>query len=168
MTEHMHDGDGAAVAEWNPLARRDPVTRTLKTSGGRASITCQPWSGRERLAYEDAMTVRMLAEDERGEDTVKIGTLRLFAMSLTIIGSSGFPKRADGTDMFTGGAARVEADLLSIGDPKVYDEIRDIALEVQPLPKADNAPSDDEGDGEGSDPSPTPSTPPTANDGAAE
>lgn len=148
MTENTVE----AVPEWNPLATTEPETHPLKASGGRATVLLAPWTGRERLAYEDALTERMLTEDENGETTVRMGTLRLFAISLTIKGSTGF-----GVDGFlSGDRAKVEADLLSITDAKTFEEIRDLALKVQPLPSQDNSSDDDEDAGE--DPSETSST----------
>jgi hypothetical protein len=90
---------------------------------------------------------------------VKIGTLRLFAVSLTIVGSTGF-----GRDGFLAGdRASREADLLSISDPDTYDEILRHALEVQPLPSAkDDDEPKDAGDDE--DPSETSRTHPTPTD----
>jgi hypothetical protein len=167
MTEQQHDPAQAPepVAEWNPLAKIEPVTVPLKVSGGRASIILRRWTGRERLAYEDALTELMLVTDSRGEDTVKIGTMRLWAVSLTVVGCVGFPNRPDGTPLFAGNSREeTEQDLLAL-DPDTFNEIREHALKLQPLPSAAEDEDDpDEGDGEGDlpDPSSTPSTSPTA------
>lgn len=144
------------VPEWNPLATLETTRHPLKVSGGRAAILCRRWSGADRLAYEDALTERMMTKDTAGEETVKIGTLRLFAISITVRGAEGFPER-DGRPMFTGSRADVEADLLAL-DPDTYDEIRAIALDVQPLPSAKDTTGEDD-DTAGDDPFPTPSTP---------
>jgi hypothetical protein len=157
------------VEEWNPLASVELVELPVPSSDGRASITVKPWSGRERLAYEDQLLARFLVEGkaEDGEDpagvpdVVKLATMRLVGASLTLQGSTGFPPRTDGSTMFTGSKARVEADLLALSEP-VYAEIRELCLLFQPLPRAQLV-TDDGDNGEGgadaSDPSPTPSTP---------
>jgi hypothetical protein len=153
-----------AVVEWNPLEEIRPETVPLEASGGRASVTYRRWTGRERLAYEDAITQRMLTTDERdGSDTVKIGTLRLFAASLTIVASSGFPETPDGRPFLSGTRAEREADLLRITDRPTYDEILRTANRIQPLPsqESDAGDPDDDEDGDAGDPSPTPSTPET-------
>lgn len=159
MTENSVAPDDAAAPEWNPLATLTTTRHPLKVSGGKAAILCRRWDGATRLAYEDAITERMLTEDGRGEETVKIGTLRLFAVSLTVRGSEGFPEREPGRAMFAGTREQVEADLLAL-DPDTFDEIRKIALDVQPLPsaKGDDA-KDDEDSADGDDPFLTPSTP---------
>lgn len=150
--------------EWNPLATVDPIEVPIKASGGRASIVCRPWTGRERLAYEDAITEKLLTTDERtGDDTVKLGSLKLFAVSLTIVDSRGFPE-IDGRRMLTGTREQRESDLLAITDADAYREIVDEALRIQPLPTAETS-DDAEGDDDGEDPSPTPSTQATAGGG---
>lgn len=140
---------------WDPLAKRDPVTLPIKSSGGEASATFRPWSGRERLAYEDAMTIRLLAEDGAGSETVRLGTMRLVALTLTLVELHGFPP---------GYEHPTEDQLLEL-DSGVLGELVTLSLEVQPLPSA----ADDEDDveepaegSEGSDPSRTPPTPPAA------
>lgn len=164
------------MSDWNPLATVEPVTLPLDVAGvlddgsPRATITLARWSGRQRLAYEDAITSRMLTTDERdGSDTVKIGTLRLFATSLTVVGCSGFPSRADGSPLFTARPgmdlrSAVEADLLAL-DGATFAEIRDKAMKVQPLPSSDDGDGDenakdDADEAEAPDPFPTPSTSP--------
>lgn len=156
----------AASPVWDPLAPIEPVTIPLKVSGGRATVTCRRWSGRQRLAYEDAVTTHMLAakdgtdpdSDDDGDSTVKLGTMRLFATSLTVIGSTGFPEQ-DGRTFLTGTREQVEADLLAITDEATFEEIRDHATKVQPLPSMDD---DDDKEkpagGDAADPSLTPST----------
>jgi hypothetical protein len=143
------------MTEWNPLARREPVTVPLECSGGQASATYAPWSARERLAYEDAMTTRLLTEDGAGEETVRLGTMRLVALGLTLQRLDGFPP---------GYEEPTEEHLLTL-DAEVYAEILRHALEVQPLPsgdKPDEPAAELEGDtAEGGDPFPTPPTPPT-------
>lgn len=153
--------------EWNPLAEPEPVTRELKVSGGKASVTYRRWTGRERLAYEDAMTVRILVLDESGDQTVLMGTLAIFQTALTVQSSDGF-----GVDGFlSGDVAKRESDLLSITDRKTLLEIVRTAREIQPPPGVDDTaektepddpddPDDPEG-GEEGDPSPTPPTPQT-------
>jgi hypothetical protein len=152
----------APAREWNPLAVSVAEEFPLKVSGGAASVLLKRWTGRERLAYEDALTERMLTTDERtGEDTVRIGTLRLYALSLTVVGSKGFPARSDGTAMFTGDRDLREADLLAL-EADTFNEIRELATKYQPLPRIgedDDDASDSAGD-DTSDPSRTPSTPP--------
>jgi hypothetical protein len=159
--------------EWNPLEELRPITLPLAVSRGRASVTFRKWSGRERLAYEDALTQRMLVrragaaagsgEDDEDDDdrTVAIGTLRLFAASLTVRGSSGFPNVRDG--FLSGTREDVETDLLAITDDDTYREILELATKIQPLPSAGK--SDDKSDAEtkrddDGDPSPGSSTPP--------
>lgn len=171
-----HDGDTIrgelvdpdAPAEWNPLAEVTPETIPLEASGGRCSIKYRRWTGRERLAYEDAITEKLLTTDERtGDDTVRLGSMRLFAASLTIVGSEGF--ELIGLDGFLqGNRSEREADLLKITDPDTYSEIIRTATRIQPLPGSENAggKGDEETDDDG-DPSRTPSTPPTGRDGDA-
>lgn len=153
-----------AVPEWNPLAELVDEIVPLEVSGGRATIVLRRWSGRERLAYEDAITQKMLTTDERtGEDTVKIGTLRMYAATLTIRGSSGFPVEG----FLSGPREKVEADLLSITDRETFSEILRHALRVQPLPSQESAAGDDGDDDEdGDDPFPTPRTPEANGDAA--
>lgn len=162
--------DGISVEkpapEWNPLQRPAPETVPLKASGGQASITYRTWSGRERLAYEDALTQRLLTTDERdGSDTVKMGSLRLYAVSLTIVGSSGFEAFA-GPGFLQGDREKVEADLLKVTDSDTYGEIVAEALRVQPLPRMDGSKGKDDDEGASSDPDPsrTLSTPQTPTD----
>lgn len=157
----MSDENSTPPVEWNPLAELTPQRIPLKASGGRAAVLYRPWSGRESLAYEDAITERLLTVDQAGEETVRMGAMRLFAASLTIVGSEGFPKAADGRDYFTGTREQRESDLLAITDPATYSEIRDTALRVQPLPTAGGQESEDDEDGGEGSPSPTVSTSPT-------
>lgn len=161
-----------AASEWNPLESLEDVTRPLKVSGGRATVTLRKWSGRERLAYEDALTQRMLVKKARrdgeepgedDEDTVAIGTLRLYAASLTVRRSTGFPPATDGRSFLSGTREQVEGDLLTITHGETYSEILRLALEVQPLPKAVSSDEDEDGD-DGDDPS---RTPPTQQEAAA-
>lgn len=155
----MTETPAQTVPEWNPLASVEPVKTPLAVSGGRASIILRRWTGRERLAYEDAITERMLTKDGAGEETVKIGTLRLYAISLTVVGEEGFPTRPDGSRLFTGGREAVESDLLAL-DPDTFDEIRKRALELQPLPSAggDESSKGDDDESELPDPSSASST----------
>lgn len=157
----MSEQTGDAVPEWNPLATVEPVVEPLRASGGRASVTYRRWTGRERLAYEDAITERLMTKDQHDEETVKLGTLRLFAVSLTVVGSSGFPPRADGSPFLSGSREQREADLLAITDPDTFAEIRDTATRIQPLPTADAGDRDETpaGGAEGNR-FPTGSTPP--------
>lgn len=158
------DDQTAPAAEWNPLATVDPIEVPLKSSGGRAFLVCRPWTGRERLAYEDAITERLLTTDERtGDDTVKLGSLKLFAVSLTIVGSKGFPLR-NGRPMLSGTREEREDDLLAITDADAYREILDEALRVQPLPSIGKSDEDEETDDD-EDPSRTPPTPAAGTDG---
>lgn len=154
-----------AVHEWNPLASLEETRHPIASSDGRAFVILRPWSGNERITYEDQLLVRFLVDDESGSATVRLGMMRLVGTALTLRGSEGFPRRADGSAMFTGAdKARVEAELLSL-EPSVYQEIRDLALRVQPLPTAsvsDRNDDDDGGEGqEGDDPFQTPPTPET-------
>lgn len=152
-----------APVEWNPLATTVPQRCPLKVSGGRAYVDYRPWSGRERLAFEDAIGVRFLVEE--GE-TVLIGSMRAYGVALTVVGSAGFPPPGDGSPraFLTGTVDQRLEDLLAL-DAETYDEIRTTALRVQPLPRLDAddatpaAGSDDE------DPSPTPRTRPAAVEG---
>lgn len=164
MTEQQTD---AVVPVWDPLATVEPTTVPLEASGGRASVTYRPWSGRERLAFEDATTERFLTTGTDGDETIRMGSYTLFAVSLTVVGSDGFPSAADGRVFLTGTREQREADLLSIAHAPTFQEIRRTALKVQPLPRAEEAAAgvaDDEDDGdEGSpegNPSPTSSTSP--------
>lgn len=164
--------------EWNPLAKLEPERRALAVSdmgdGPTAWVDYRRWSGRERLAYEDALTERSMTQDQRGEDTVRLGTLRLIAVSLTIVGWEAYGvdedgtrrpiTRPDGSPMFSGDRTAVEQDLLAL-DPDTYDEIRRTALEIQPPPSLGgedvSASADDDASakalpGGESDPSPTP------------
>lgn len=154
----MTEQTGETVPEWNPLATIEPIVEPLKVSGGRASVTYRRWSGRERLAYEDAITERLMTKDQHDEETVLLGTLRLFATSLTVIGATGFPER-DGRPMFTGTREQREADLLAC-DPDTFDEIRETATRIQPLPSADKGEEKPDDGGAEGNPSPTASTPP--------
>lgn len=154
--------DTTALVEWNPLATTAPQRIPLKVSGGRATVDYRPWSGRERLAFEDAIGVRFLTKDEEGEGSVLIGSMRAYGVALTVVGSSGFPPLDERDRPFlTGTVDQRLADLLAL-DAETYDEIRSTALRIQPLPRLDAddatpaAGSDDE------DPSPTPRTRPAA------
>lgn len=165
----MHENDPAPeISEtpaWNPLSAIPDEWRDLEVSGGRAAVLYRRWSGRERLAYEDAITERLLTTDERtGDDTVKLGSLRLFAATLTIKGSRGFPSPLASTDnpreFLTGTRDQVEADLLSITDSATLSEILRHAREVQPLPGQEpSSPADGDGSSD-EDPSPASSTGP--------
>lgn len=169
MDDSTHDTiEGKVVTdddlrqEWNPLEVGKVERIPLDVSGGRAAILCRRWSGRERLAYEDAITERLLQTEQRtGEDTVKIGSLRLFAASLTIIGSEGFDPFVGRPGFLQGSRDEREADLLQIGDPDTYDEILRHAMRVQPLPSAGG--DDEKSGGTDEDPSRTLSTPATSN-----
>lgn len=153
------------VPEWNPLASTAVQVIPLKVSGGRAHVHYRPWSGRERLAYEDAVAVRFLAKDAEGEESVLMGTLRLYAISLTVVGSEGFPPGPVNDSptprlFLSGTREQREADLLAL-DAATYTEIRETAFRVQPLPTlaGDDGPGDGDDD---ADPSRTPSTPQAA------
>lgn len=152
--------DANAPAEWNPLGEVTPETIPLEASGGRCSIKYRRWTGRERLAYEDAITEKLLTTDERtGDDTVRLGSMRLFAASLTIVGSEGF--EIVGLDGFLQGDRESrEEDLLKITDPDTYSEIIRTATRIQPLPGSENAGKRDGETDDDEDPSRTPSTPP--------
>ena len=152
------------VPEWNPFLVPTPETRTLTSSPNGASVTFARWTGRERLAYEDALTERLMTKVESDDsDTVKIGTMRLLSVALTVRGSSGFPMMSDGRAFLEGTPRQRENDLLLLGDSDVYDEIAKYALEIQPLPRVDGGDNADGEEGEeGEDPFPTPSTPTTA------
>jgi hypothetical protein len=162
-------------AEWNPLRKLEPEwfpVEASKNAAGkpRAWVLLRKWSGRERLAYEDAITEKMLTKDTAGEETIRLGTLRLFACSLTIVGQKGFPTRVDGSALFSGERQRVQADLLDL-EPDAYNEIRELALKVQPLPSENQEETAKKGDDDVDesalpDPSREPRTPPEANDGS--
>ena len=166
--------------DWNPVQTTEDVVEALDVSGGRASITMRPWSGRERLAYEDAVVTRALTTDAEGDDTARLGTLRLVAMSLTLRGAAGFPNRPDGSAMFTKTKGRalatcIEDDLLTLNEA-TFAEIQLRCLTVNPLPGSQAAVSEagDEGAGAGDgedestlpDPSSASSTRPTPADDA--
>lgn len=155
--------DSTPPDDWNPLATIEPETRPLKRSGGRISVTYRRWTGRERLAFEDILTQRMMTKDEAGGDTIKIGTLRLYASTLTIQGSTGFETFGAREGFLSGTPKEIEDDLLSITDEKLRNEIVETAREIQPLPKiGDDDEDSDGGDDDGDDPFPTPSTGETA------
>lgn len=170
---------------WDPFASRALVTRELKVSDGQARASFRAWSAREKLAYEDGLTVRLMDSDRNGDDTVRIGTMRLLALALTIQSVEGFPDEITVEQVEKGKTVLVrerfdprnEDHLLAL-DEATYDELVEIALDVQPLPGMGKgagdeveealrsgmlADTDGEEDGvEGPDPSPTPSTPPGA------
>lgn len=148
--------DPSPVPEWNPLETLAPQRIPLKVSGGRAAVLYRRWSGRERLAYEDALTVKFLTPDAAGGDTVLLGSMRLYAVALTVVGTDGFPGDFDVT-MSHGSVEEKIANLLLL-DPATMNEIRDTALKVQPLPRADDG-LEDKGTDAAEDPSPTPPTP---------
>lgn len=154
---------------WNPIASRDPVVVPVPSSEGAATVTLRPWTARERLAYEDAMLVRAYTKTEEDTDTVRLGMLRLLHLSLTIVGSSGFP---DGFDVSGTDPRTREASLLSLSD-EVFEELSRLAAEVQPVPGSEEEtkrrkaselpdPDGDAEDGGDEDPPtvPEPSTPP--------
>lgn len=147
-----------AAPEWNPVSTIETVRVPLEVSGGRAAVLLRRWSGRQRLAYDDAVVTRALATDEAGLETVKFGSLGIIRTALTVVGSDGFPGVEDG--FLAGDPAKVEADLLSITDLPTLREIITLAREHQPTSAdttADDAPA---AGGEGdADPSRTPPTP---------
>lgn len=174
MTEETTSATG-----WNPLARRDPVTKPLAVSHGEATATFRPWSARERLAYEDR-SLGMIGSDEAGNATMRMGRVNALAISLTIDSWTGFPEKVtrpvDDEDVEeTFDLRRLEhVELL---DPDTYAELAKHARAVQPLPGFDaledaeegsqtaaleesGPPDPDVDDGTGEDPSPTPSTAP--------
>lgn len=130
----------------------------------RASVTLRRWSGRERLAYEDALFSRMLTEAADGSDMLLLGSLKSYGAALTIVDSTGFAPADDDRPFLTGTAQQREDDLLTL-NVDVMDEIRAAALDFQPLPRGEvdeveETPADSEADLP--DPSPTPPTPPAA------
>lgn len=182
----METVDETTESVWNPVARRDPETRPLECSGGRATATYRPWSARERLAYEDTLTTRMLDEDTRGEETVRLGTMKLIALTLTLDSVTGFPPEVEVDDFEVErvpdpdggkGAVRLvrkpvkrtvpfnpkDERCLLVLDSTTYGELVKHALDVQPLPSAGDDDEDDAADPNGNpadeDPSLTPPTP---------
>lgn len=152
------DENDSTPAAWNPLATLPDEWRDLEVSGGRARVLFRRWSGRERLAYDDALTSRMLTTADDGVEVVKLGTLRLFGATLTIHGSEGFPEREDGREFLTGTRDQVEADLLSITDEATLVEILRHAREVQPLPGQDAPAASPETAAEDDDEDPSPAS----------
>lgn len=170
-----------AVRTWNPTDRPAAVSvplecsRTLYSDGTSdeptASITLRRWTGRERLAYDDEVTMRAMGTDSDGDLSMRFGTLRLVSTSLTVVGSNGFGNRPDGTAFLSGDRSRIEADLQAL-DPDTYLEIVRHADALQPRPTAgdtigegaDGGPVDPDDDSGLPDPGPTSSTPLTPTD----
>lgn len=152
--------------EWNPLAEAEVVWRDVPSSRGAAKIAGRRWSGRERMAYEDAMTTAGIVVDAPAGDvtvdedrtTVRMGELRLVAATLTLVDAAGFPE-IDGEPFDPS-----KRDHLLAVTGRVLAEILTIAGEIQPLPgnEDDDEEPDDQADAEAGldDPSPTPPTPP--------
>lgn len=128
---------------WNPLQSSAPEVKPLriaKDHGVDMSITLKKWTGRERLTYEDAMTSRFLVEtsgvDDDGDTNraMLVGSLKAYGAALTVIASQGFPPAEDGRPFLTGTHENRIADLRSIVDGDLFDEIIELALDFQPLP----------------------------------
>jgi hypothetical protein len=158
MTETPHDGEptpatpDAVTVEtvpekvWDPLQTSAPKIHRLavaKRHGRDMAITLRPWSAKHRMAYEDiAPTLQAPVPgqvDEDGDEVwqVQMGSIKLLGASLTVIGSSGFPD-VDGRPFLTGSREQRQADLGSIGDIALFEEILEAALEFEPLPGSTN------------------------------
>lgn len=116
------------MTDWNPLLRRDEVEHEVPGSGGTAHAYARPWSGAERIAYEDTMTTRVLPDDGIG---LRMGTLELVHATLTLTRAVGFPNVGD-----VPFDPRVEAHLTALDVPTFTDLVR-FAQRVQPIPRGD-------------------------------
>lgn len=120
---------------WNPTVSREPVVVPIPSSEGAATITVQPWSTRQRLAYQDqsVSSIQLVSvEGEDGEETqirrVKTSAVTLTYLAVTITSCTGF-----GT---IDGAPFSFANETHVGrlDPDILDEVFAEATKVQPLP----------------------------------
>lgn len=162
---------------WDPTAQPAVVVRELECSRdehgvAQATITLRQWGTAERLKYEDdsAAAIELDTEDGVKLRRVRMSVVTLLHLRLTVVGSSGFPPGFDFAN---------RADVESLA-PDVFEEVVDLAVEVQPIPtgrtkrpadrKSAKPPAeatpetaadfDDEPGLDGlADPSPTPSTP---------
>lgn len=165
---------------WNPLAPSDVQTFPLECSRDddgvpQAHATFRPWSGRERLAYDDAVIASLLGKTDDGSATFRMGALTAVAISLSLVSVDGFPDELE-LEREVDGETRVVREPLNLRDrahlermaPEVVTELGQLARRVQPLPgfaPVEAERDDQDGEGEqGEDPSPTPSTPPGEGD----
>jgi hypothetical protein len=158
---------------WDPLGHKPPKIHTLavaKVHGVEMTITLRPWTAAHRLTYEDLTpTLQMAVPDQLDDDgdalqVMKLGSLKQFGAALTVIGSSGFKQTPDGRPFLVGTLEQRRADLSTITDPALYEEIIETALNFEPLPGStrDKKRLADAKTGvQDGDPSPTPSTPQT-------
>lgn len=157
---------------WNPLKRTPPKIHVLavaKAHGVEMTITLRPWTAAHRLTYEDLSPTLQMAVpgqlDDDGDElqVMKIGSLKQFGAALTVIGSTGFAAAEDGRPFLVGTLEQRRADLSTIADLALYEEIIEAALTFEPLPGStrDKKRLADAKAGvrDGEDPSPTPSTP---------
>lgn len=160
---------------WNPLAKPATTTVELECSRDEAGVaqaraTFRRWGAEERLAYEDAMTTEILAKDKGGEDTVRLGVMRLLNVALTIRTVEGFPDRVvverphHDPDLRARGVVeettetfdpRKPAHLRRL-DADTFAELLEHAQKVQRLP---GAPDEDAAEGDApADPTAAPAT----------
>ena len=130
---------------WDPIARRTPVvidlecSRDPETHVAAATITCTPWSTRERLAYQDramnAMKVDIVTSDDPTAEPVTLrriipSELTLTHVALTVTACTGFPP-INGEPFDWTRRDHVEA----LGDPAILEEVAAHAVRVQPAPQ---------------------------------
>jgi hypothetical protein len=122
------------------------------------------------MAYEDTSPTLLVELEGRFDDDgdqlvqMKLGELKVLGAALTIVGSEGF-SLVDGRPFLVGTLEEKRADLLSIADIALFQEITEAALAFEPLPgSASDRKRQAEARGEvsGDDPSRTPPTQPTA------
>jgi len=135
---------------WEPTKKREPVTLEVDASRdddgiAAATITLQPWSTRERLAYEDesldAMKINVVSGDNG--DTAQLkrvipSKLYLLHLRLTLVGATGFPTMPDTSPAAQPGDVVPfdvqNPDHLRELDEVTFSELLEKAERVQPLP----------------------------------
>lgn len=151
---------------WDPRAIVETV-HEMDGSDGQARVWARPWTGAERLRYEDALAIRIATVDGDGDDTVRLGTMRLIGTALTLTRAEGFPDVVESDGDARPFDPRSETDLTALRQD-VYAELVAFAQTVQPLPGSEDVEDDDEAGAEAGpdvDPSRTSSTRPAGKAG---
>lgn len=137
---------------------------------GEARVKLRQWTAGDRLAYQDAVSLRAVLKDEAGETAVRMGVMSLIHLATVAVEAVGFDLvtiTRDGEKVREEFNPRLEEHLRAL-PAEVFGALSEAAAEFQPVPTSkakakaeapvdelapEAAPSDDD------DPFPTPPTP---------